>query len=366
MTEFFASVTPDSLLAATAAFFGFLLVLFLGSRILPGTNLLGVRNADGSQISYRLNGFLLWLILVAVCALGTYKQLFSLGFLHTHFASLLVVVNIFAFTTTVLLYLKARGQKEELRSGPLGVIQDMFFGAELNPSLFGVDLKMFSYRPSLMGLGLLNVSFAVVQYQKYGFISQAMCIYQIFYFLYLCNYFQFEYGMVYTWDIIAEKFGWMLVWGDYVLVPFFYSLPGWYLVDRTEALPTWAIAGVAVLYTTGFILFRGSNEQKHQYKHNPKATIWGKPAETVGGKLLVSGFWGIGRKLNYTGELLMYSAWSLTTGFGSVVPYILPLWLLCLFTHRAWRDEQRCAEKYGPLWKEYCARASFRMFPFLY
>jgi delta14-sterol reductase len=86
----------------------------------------------------------------------------------------------------------------------------------------------------------------------------------------------------------------------------------------------------------------------------------------VGGKLLVSGFWGVGRKLNYTGELCCYLAWSLTTGLSSVVPYLLPLWLMVLFPHRAWRDDQRCREKYGPLWDEYCKRARFRMIPFLY
>ena len=44
----------------------------------------------------------------------------------------------------------------------------------------------------------------------------------------------------------------------------------------------------------------------------------------------MSGFWGIGRKLNYTGELMIYMAWTLTTGFHSIIPYILPLWLAVL------------------------------------
>jgi len=48
------------------------------------------------------------------------------------------------------------------------------------------------------------------------------------------------------------------------------------------------------------------------------------------------------------------------------VPYVLPLWLVCLFSHRAWRDDQRCRAKYGALWDEYCRRARFRMIPFVY
>ena len=49
-----------------------------------------------------------------------------------------------------------------------------------------------------------------------------------------------------------------------------------------------------------------------------------------------------------------------------MVPYLLPVWLLCLLTHRAWRDDRRCREKYGALWDEYCKRATFKMIPFLY
>ena len=81
---------------------------------------------------------------------------------------------------------------------------------------------------------------------------------------------------------------------------------------------------------------------------------------------MVSGWWGIGRKLNYTGEIMVYCSFALTTGFESIIPYLLPLWLCCLLPHRAWRDEQRCKTKYGELWNEYTRKARFRMVPFLY
>jgi len=71
----------------------------------------------------------------------------------------------------------------------------------------GVDLKMFSYRPSLIGLALMNLSFAALQYETHGALSPAMLLYQAFTLIYVFNYFQFEYGMVFTWDIIAENFG---------------------------------------------------------------------------------------------------------------------------------------------------------------
>jgi len=80
----------------------------------------------------------------------------------------------------------------------------------------------------------------------------------------------------------------------------------------------------------------------------------------------VSGFWGIGRHLNYSGEICIYAAFALTTGFTSPIPYLLPAWLTVLLVHRAWRDERRCRERYGELWTHYTARARFRMVPYLY
>jgi Delta14-sterol reductase len=360
------ALDPARLALAAALFFGFIGALFVGSRLVPGKREQGVPLADGGRVTYTLNGFRLFLTVVAAAAALAILRPSALALVHTHFFSLLVVANVAAFSFSIYLTVRGRAREGKGRPGAFGFIVDCFYGTELNPTMGGVDLKMFSYRPSLIGLGLLNVSFAAAQYQELGYVTTRMWVYQVFYLAYLVNYFQFEYGMIYTWDIIAEKFGWMLVWGDYVLVPFFYSIPGWYLLHDTDPMPTWQVVALAALYVVGFVLFRGSNEQKHQFKADPERPIWGKRPEALGGKLLVSGFWGIGRKLNYTGELSMYIAWSLTTGLGSVVPYLLPLWLVILFSHRAWRDDQRCRAKYGPLWDAYCKRATFRMIPFLY
>jgi delta14-sterol reductase len=94
--------------------------------------------------------------------------------------------------------------------------------------------------------------------------------------------------------------------------------------------------------------------------------IWGEKAEAVGGRLLISGWWGIGRHLNYTGEIGVYLALTLTTGFHTFIPYLLPLWMLVLLAHRAYRDDRRCRAKYGAAWHAYCAHTHFRMFPFVY
>ncbi len=354
------SITVQNLLSATAIYIGFVAVLFVLRKFLPGPLKQGQQLRDGTRKTYKLNGFLLLIVLAVGLAVVQFTKIGNLARVNELFWPLLVVGNVFAFVHTGWLYAVGRKHSDK------GVLHDFWFGPELNPDLWGVDLKMFAYMPSLMGLWVLNLSFAAMQYQELGHLTTRMALYETFFTIYIFNYFQFEYGMLHTWDVIAENFGFMLVWGDYVVVPFFYCICGWYMLRNTAPMPAYEVAALALLFACGFWLFRGSNEQKHQYKENPKAPIWGKTPETVGGRLLVSGFWGIGRKLNYTGELMVYFSWTICTGFDSVVPYLLPFWLVCLFTHRAWRDEQRCAAKYGELWREYCQRARFRMIPFVY
>ena len=345
---------------------GFVALMFFGSKVLPGPLVTITGTENGELKRYRLNGFsLLVSTVVAVAALAWFRVWSPLTILG-HFKSLFIAANIFAFFLLFILFLEGRRKTADAPGGAIRNLRDFFRGTQLNPEWFGVDLKLFSYRPSLIGLALINVSFAFAQYETYGRLTARMWLYQILYFVYIANYFQFERGMLFTWDVIAERFGWMLAWGDYVLVPFLYSLPGWYLIHNTNTIAPSVVAAIVALFVFGFWLFRGANGQKHQFKRNPDAAIWGRPTKTIGGKLLVSGFWGVGRKLNYTGELCMYYAWTLLCGFESVVPYLLPLWLTAFLLHRAWRDDQRCRAKYGDLWVEYCRQARFRMLPFIY
>ncbi len=361
LLELINNFSIDDLLWATPLMLAFILLLFVGSFVLPGKKIVGPE-VDGKPRTYKLNGLSLFLITVLGAFILNVADVFSLSTLIEEFFAFFIVANVFSFLLSGWLYW--RGARSQ--DSPTGFLRGYFYGVEHSPSWFGIDLKLFSYRPSLIALGLFNLSFAAAQYEANGELTPAMILYQAFTFLYVFNYFQFEYGMVHTWDLVSERFGLMLVWGDYVLVPFFYCLSGWWLLSTPVALPMWAIVSLCLLFITGFWLFRGANEQKHRFKRDPETTIWGRPAESLDGRLLVSGFWGIGRHLNYTGEICVYLAFTLTTGFVSGIPYLLPLWLVCLLSHRSLRDERRCSSKYGALWASYKERVPHSMLPFIY
>jgi Delta14-sterol reductase len=85
-----------------------------------------------------------------------------------------------------------------------------------------------------------------------------------------------------------------------------------------------------------------------------------------GTKLLVSGWWGAARKINYTGDWLITLSWCLLCGFDSPIPYFQAIYFLILLVHRADRDDGFCAEKYGEDWEEYKRQVPYQFVPFVW
>jgi protein-S-isoprenylcysteine O-methyltransferase Ste14 len=84
-------------------------------------------------------------------------------------------------------------------------------------------------------------------------------------------------------------------------------------------------------------------------------------------KLLVSGFWGLSRHINYLGEILMATALALALGHPSALgPWLYPLYYVALLFPRQHDDDRRCAAKYGPLWTAYTRRVRWRIIPGIY
>lgn len=361
-------VSVSGLVFAAVTYSAFFAALFVGALAFPGPQVIGFPQPSGERKTYKVNGISLWIATHFAIIGGALTFGLTLRPLIEEFWSFLIVANVFALCWSILLWSRGRAKLDPSARGALGpvrFVKEFWAGVELNPTFMGVDLKVFAYQPSLIGLSILNVAFGWVQYETTGTLTPQMLAYQAFWWFYMTSHYVFERGVLSMWDVIAEKFGFMLVWGDLVLVTFFYCIGGWYLLDA-EPMPLWKVAPLFGLHGLGLWIFRGSNAQKDRFKREPERLIWGKPPRTLGGRLLISGWWGIGRKINYTGEIMVYFSFALCSGFGSVIPFLLPLWLCVLLPHRAWRDEQRCRAKYGELWTEYTKHAKFRMIPFVY
>lgn len=349
--------------------FGFFAYLAIAGSILPGKVVPGVILSDSTRLLYRCNGLLTVILLVALLGIGVWMSFISPTAIADKGLELLSATLIFSFVVTLLLYVAGRrshDQGSSLKPHVTGnLIDDWWFGIQLNPQLMGIDLKFFFVRAGMMGWLLINLSIMAKSVKEANW-SQSMILYQIFCVLYIMDYFFYEEYMTSTWDIIAEKLGFMLVFGDLVWIPFTFSIQGWWLLSNKVELTTAAVIANCMVFLIGYKVFRGANKQKHVFKKNPKAPIWGRPPKVIGGKLLASGYWGIARHSNYLGDLLLAASFSLPCGIISPIPYFYPTYLLILLIWRERRDEARCAEKYREVWAEYCKLVPWRILPYVY
>ena len=118
-------------------------------------------------------------------------------------------------------------------------------------------------------------------------------------------------------DIIHDGFGFMLVFGDLVWVPFLYCLQARFLLEHPMHWSGWSLFAFTLLNLLGYTIFRKSNSQKNQFRKDPTAPSVShvQTLETASGrKLMVSSWWGICRHPNYLGDLIMATSWSLPCG----------------------------------------------------
>jgi protein-S-isoprenylcysteine O-methyltransferase Ste14 len=339
--------------------------------VVPGKRQEGTPLADGRRLSYPMNGWVSFCITLGVFFLAIRMNWIKPTIIYDQFGPLLTTINLFAFGFSLFLYFFGKlGKGPERPTG--NFFYDYFMGINLNPRIGSFDLKFFfESRPGLLGWVLVNYSLAAQQREiNNGIITTPMCLVFAFQFLYVADYFWHEEAILTTWDIKNEKFGWMLVWGDLVWVPFTYTLQAYYLLRHPHDLPWWASAAIVILNLLGYAIFRGANWQKHSFRKDPEGLVWGKKPEYIqtkrGSLLLTSGWWGIARHINYLGDLMMALAWCLPCGFEQPLPYFYFIYFLILLWHRERRDHAYCLARYGADWEIYCRKVPWRIVPYVY
>ena len=336
---------------------------------LPGRWVVGyVDNPKtGEKLRYRLNGRL-----VLLASIGIWYSLGYLGWVpwgwlyEVRWPSLAgaCVIGLVYSLASVLPY-PSTG-----RSFPV----DFFLGRPENPQFREghIDAKMWLYLIGAVMLALNVLSFAAHHHLTYGnessagiFVSAALIIY------FILDYLTFEKVHLYTYDIFAERVGFKLGWGCLTFYPYFYAIGLWSTVDlpNPEQPVWWPYLSVG-LFFMGWCFARGANMQKFYFKIQPDKPFLGITPETVTDgerTLLVNGFWGLSRHINYLGEILMASGIALAVGYpGAIWPWLYPLYYVVLLFPRERDDDRRCAAKYGPLWQEYTSRVKHRIIPYIY
>ena len=165
--------------------------------------------------------------------------------------------------------------------------------------------------------------------------------------------------------------GFKLGWGCLTFYPFFYSIALFTTAHLPNpGTPLWLSIVYALIFFAGWILARGANMQKFYFKTKPESKFLGISPQTIsdGNKtLLVNGFWGVSRHVNYLGEILMAVGIVLSVGYPAhIIIWLYPLYYVALLFTRQMADDKRCSVKYGKLWEEYETKVKYRIIPFIY
>jgi protein-S-isoprenylcysteine O-methyltransferase Ste14 len=347
------------------------LVLYAGIFVLhaalPARSVEGyVRDAQGRPLRYRLNGLLVFALSVAVWAALCRAGVLGWDAFYLQRWAMAVGACALGLVFTLAVVLGAP------RVDGWSLARQLYLGRAEQPQWLGgrVDAKMFLY---LLGATVLELN--LLSYAAHHLIvhaadpSPGVYLYAGLFTFFLVEYLFFERVHLYTYDFVAERVGFKLGWGCFVFYPFFYAVGLWTTAELPN--PHWpaaAYVGIAALFMAGWVLARGANLQKYHFKRDPTKKAFGFMApESLDGRVLVSGFWGLSRHINYLGELLMSSALALSLGHPAAWgPWLYPLYYVALLVPRQLDDDKRCAAKYGPLWEQYRQRVKWRIVPLVY
>ena len=343
--------------------------IFALHLVLPARRVAGyVRDGKrGARLRYRLNGPLVFVVTVGAWFAAGWSGVMPWDWLWQHRWPGAAGAMTLGLVVSALVVLTAPGAGGNL-------LRDLYLGRRVNPQPFGgrPDAKMFLYLAGAVLLELNLLSFAAHHVLTHPDApSPGVALHVALFTWFVCDYLVFERVHLYTYDLFAERLGFKLVWGCLAWYPYFYAVGLWSVADLPDPhAPAWLLVASATLFFAGWALSRGANLQKFHFKRDPERAFLALRPRALGDgerRLLVSGFWGLSRHVNYLGEILMAVGLALALGRpGMLGPWLYPLYYLALLVPRERDDDRRCAAKYGPLWEQYRAAVPWRIVPRVY
>ena len=335
---------------------------------LPGQWVKGyVRHSEtGAILNYRLNGRLVLLAAVLLWFLSGFFDWLPFEWLYTVRWYSLAGAFVFGliFSLWIVLPFPSTGKSW---------LSDLFLGRLENPQFKNgkIDAKMWLYLVGAVMLELNVLGFVAHHYQEFGSVSAnlLLCAAMLTYFVW--DYLSFEKVHLYTYDLFAERVGIKLGWGCLAFYPYFYPVAIWATTDLPDPnTPLWQLIIFALLFLSGWAMARGANMQKYFFKTQPQRAFLGIEPKTISDgsrSLLINGFWGLSRHINYLGEIVMGLAIALSVGYpGLPWVWLYPLYYVALLFPRQIDDDKRCAAKYGDLWQQYTKKVKYRIIPYVY
>jgi 7-dehydrocholesterol reductase len=203
---------------------GFLAWAILMTKLLPGTTYQGPITLNGNRPSYKDNGLLYHVVTtIAFYCVAFYLEssgLGSVGMIYDRYDEILTALNTVGGLFCLVLYFKGIYWPTSTDNSTSGsVILDYYWGTELHPRMFGVDVKLITNCRFGMSAWFLLVNvFCWKCFVVNGF-TDSILITNVLISLYLTKFFHWESGYMKTIDIVLDRAGFYLCYGCICWVP---------------------------------------------------------------------------------------------------------------------------------------------------
>jgi protein-S-isoprenylcysteine O-methyltransferase Ste14 len=336
-------------------------------------------------------------------------------FITDNYIQLITANLLIAYAVATFVYVRsfsvkpANKENRELAAGGQSgnLLYDWFIGRELNPRITlpfigEIDLKEWlELRPGMLGWIIMNFAWCAKQYRNFGYVTDSIVFISVVQAWYIIDSWWNEPAILTTMDITTDGFGMMLSFADFVWEPFAYPLQTRYLATHPVHLGPVHLSLMFALIGIGYYIFRTANNEKNRFRtdeKDPRVSHLKYMKTKAGSKLLISGWWGVARHINYFGDWLQSWPYCLPTGVsgyqilaagthaagsyvmkdgrevvqgdarGWAIPitYFYVIYFGILLIHRDGRDDVKCQRKYGKDWDEYKKIVRYKIIPGVY
>ncbi|KAI6189128.1 7-dehydrocholesterol reductase [Aphelenchoides besseyi] len=354
--------------------YGSLPLQFIFFWLLPA-NERHLRNESGVSYRQRWNAFSACLLQMLIYSLGACLRFYRADVLMELWSGVM-----FANLTLCVLiqgYLFYMNNDENTESESL--IRDFYFGQQRQPIVLDMDVKAFLTNRIMCSLW---ASYLIAAFAKQRILFEqttpGFVVVATLQFFYIARRLFLDPCSPDSLDNQNDKAGFYRLWGVLVLLSTLYLTPIT-LISQTDTTPSVLVC--VFIFLSGLIaqLFTSAvDAQKMEFrKENGNVKFNGKDPFYIVAKfrketgegatnlLIGSGFWGVARHLNYTGEILSFTLWTLPLQMQSVAYFPL-LFLILLLWNRISSDELRCLLKYHQNWIQYTNKVPYRLLPSIY
>ena len=216
-----------------------------------------------------MNGFQSLLLVLALVPTLAYHG-GNLGMITAKFFHLMCATILLSYCQAILSLALSHGADPVSLSakGNTGnPLVNLFHGRQLNPTLLGANLKLQTFRCSMIGLALLN-TLLVTEASLATEVNPTVVIAATYQILYAMDAMYYEECYFYSHDSLYSGYGWSLI-SSYLTFPFLPTLVTRYLVGVSPSLPWTALAAITAMNLLGYYIYRSSENQRCQLAKDP-------------------------------------------------------------------------------------------------